>query len=233
MATLGVSAVVASYAVSERIWHASIENSAEKPRVMSRVEKFYAAKANAALRPAPGPYRPVVALVRPDIHPAVLAAAMDRTESATHSDQTAVADVSKETRTLDVSSWRAPETQVAGLACSADGCRDSDRAPIADAVKLEVASLDVESTTIDVATIDTATVIDENETFETEPLVMPKPYKLGKNRASARQKLSRKVLTQYGDETGIVKFFGGQGNTGLRVAETPGDIIRRTLRGTI
>ena len=57
--------------------------------------------------------------------------------------------------------------------------------------------------------------------------------KLAKNRSGARQKPSRKVLTQYADETAIVKFFVGPGATSVRVAETPGDIIRRTLRGTI
>lgn len=245
MGTLGVSAVHSGYALSESIWHAAVENSVEPTRTPSRVEKFLAAKADAEQRAEPRPYRPVVALVRPDIHPAALAAAIDRTELASiheypeHHRIMAKA-VKPYTRPLDVASWRAPAVQVAGIACLASGCRDSERAAAStdQSSRVETAALDA-----DAAGIGFASSSEDIDAFETEPEVksLAKPYRLGKGRASARTKPSRKVLTPYGDGPAIVKFFvdpatpgnSDPGYNGLRVAETPGDIIRRTLRGTI
>ena len=241
MSALSLSAMGAGYALSESIWKASVENSADQQRTLSRVEKYFAAKANAAVRAEPGPYRPVVALQRPDIHPAALAAAMDRTELTSAIEYpehhpVAVADM-KSATTVDIASWRAPAAAVAGIACSATECHDSGlsqaAAEEADADQQQTA--EVAALEVDAAEIVIATSSADSETFATEPLVkpLPKPYKLGKGRLSARQKPSRKVLTQYADEQAIVKFFVGPGATSLRVADTPSDIISRTLRGTI
>lgn len=236
MATLSVSAMLAGYVLSESIWKAAVASASDQPRAMSRVEKYFAAKANAALRAEPGPYRPVVALVRPDIHPAALAAALDRTELASaleYPEHHGVATVESApvAQNYDIASWRQPAVHVAGITCSQSECHDSDQpSVVADQREpVEVAAAEIDATDIVFATSSA-----DSETFATEPLVKPLPkYRLGKGRANARQKPSRKVLTQYADEQGIVKFFVGPGATSLRVAETPGDIIRRTLRGTI
>lgn len=236
MSTLSVAAMCAGYVVSESIWKAAVDNASDQPRALSRVEKYFAAKANAEMRAEPGPYRPVVALVRPDIHPAALAAALDRTELASaleypehHPVETV--DAAPVSQSYDIASWRLPAVQVAGITCSQTECHDSDQPSVVtdEREPVEVAAAEIDATDIVFATSSA-----EGETFATEPLVKPLPkYRVGKGRANARQKPSRKVLTQYADEPGIVKFFVGPGATSLRVAETPGDIIRRTLRGTI
>ena len=244
MSTLSLSAMAAGYGLSESIWKATVENSSDQPRALSRVEKYFAAKAKAAARKEPGPYRPVVALVRPDIHPAALAAALDRTELASAIEYpehhrpasvdtvvVAAPDTPLVQQVYDISSWRTPAVQVAGMTCSAASCGNNGQPSAAiEPDVTEVAAADVAATEIVFATSRA-----DNEIFETEPLVkpQPKPSKLAKSRSGARQKPSRKVLTQYADETAIVKFFVGPGATSVRVAETPGDIIRRTLRGTI
>ena len=246
MSTISVAAMCAGYVVSESIWKAAVDNASDQPRALSRVEKYFAAKANAEMRAEPGPYRPVVALVRPDIHPAALAAALDRTELASaleypehHPVETVdAAPVNAEpvAQIYDIASWRLPAVQVAGITCTQSECHDSAQPSVVtdEHEPVEVAAAEINATEINATDIVFATSSADGETFATEPLVKPlTKYRVGKGRANARQKPSRKVLTQYADEPGIVKFFVGPGATSLRVAETPGDIIRRTLRGTI
>lgn len=224
MGGLGVSAVYAAHTLSDRLWHAAVANSADTPRGLSRVEKYFIAKSNIANRALPGPYRPVVALVKPSIHPGVLAAAMDRTELASayeHPEHHAVVATSEPaTSSIDLASWRQPAVQVAGLACLETGCRDSADIPPSIDQPTRGTAVDIEAAKIadnSVITEDAAALGDA------AAQAIAKPDRLGKGR-TVRQKTSRKVVTQ---------FFGIPEYPGLRVAETPGDIISRTLRGMI
>lgn len=235
MGTVGVAAVQGSYVLSENVWHAAAQSFTEPPRAPSRVEKYLLARANESVRAEPGPYRPVVALVKPAIHPAVLAAAMDRTELASAHEfpehhRSVAAASAVDTRPLDMASWREPAARVAGVACVATGCRENEeRAATGDVPS----SIDIAQVDTDAADIGFATSSEDGETLATEQAVkqLPRPYRLGKG--TLRQKPSRKSGTQFGNEPAVVKFFTGPGTTGLRVAETPGDIISRTLSGTI
>lgn len=226
MGGLGLSAVYAAHTLSESIWQAAVANSADAPRVLSRVERYFITKTNIANRPLPGPYRPVVALVRPSIHPGVLAAAMDRTELASaheYPEYHAVIATVEPSAALDLASWRQPAVQVAGISCLETGCRDSaqsetgtDRATAATAVGVDATKV------ADNSVIAEEAVATDNAAAQ----VVTKP---GKGR-TIRQKSSRKNQLVYEP---TLKFFVGPEYPGLRVAETPGDIISRTLRGTI
>lgn len=224
MGGLGTSAVYAAHTLSDSIWHAAIANSADTPRALSRVEKYFIAKTNIANRSPPGPYRPVVALVKPSIHPGMLAAAMDRTELASaqeHPEHHAVVATSEPgIGSIDLASWRQPAVQVAGLACLKTGCRDSAEIPSRGNQPTSATVVDIEAEKI---AEDSAIAEGEVAIGDAAAQAIAKPDRLGKGR-TVRQKSSRKVITQ---------FFGLPEYPGLRVAETPGDIISRTLRGTI
>ena len=229
MGAIGATAVQTAYAVSEGIWHAAVASAADKQRDLSRVEKFYAARAASWRKPRLPEPAPVLALERPDIHPAALAAAMDRTELASasehperHAAAVGLADHHR-SEELDVASWRTRTIAVAGLTCSVDGCNDATLAYDDGGVAEPSATANADQVAYTIS--DEAAAEAANVTME--------QAKLEKARlAQARQK--RKALQ---DENApfAVKFFEYQpGDRGLRVAETPGDIIRASLlRGTI
>lgn len=232
MGTLGISAVHAAYALSESVWHAATANAVSKPRDLSRVEMFYATRVANSLKPRADAADPVVALVKPDIHPAALAAAIDRAEGAIAAEHTGqlplpaqVADTQPNPSSFDIKSWRTRAIAVAGLTCSATGCDDAEAA----ALSRGDAPADRTSTAAEAEQM--AYAISDEAAAEAAAITMQKPSKPGKS--AARQK--RKDMTQDGAEPSVVKYSTYQpGGRGLRVAETPGDIIRASLlRGTI
>lgn len=226
MGGLGLGAVYAAHTLSESIWHAAVANSADAPRALSRVDKYFISKSNIANRPLPGPYRPVVALVKPSIHPGLLAAAMDRTELASaheYPEYHAVVAATAPAAALDLESWRQPAVQVAGISCLETGCRDSAQNATSTDLPTSATAVDVDATKL----ADNSVIAEDAvATGDAAAQAVTKP---GKSR-NLRQKSSRKNQLVYEP---TLKFFVGPEYPGLRVAETPGDIISRTLRGTI
>lgn len=210
MGALGVSAThVASHLTHSIVVTASARNDSVK-RAPSRVEKYFAMRAAAVRRIRPTSDIRVAALVRPEIHPAVLAAAMDRTEMASASEHP----------DYHPSASIPPAPQVAGVACSPDGCHSSANRPESAA----------DTTEVQIATA-------EGELAKQ----FTKPSTLGKGlpgdlASTRRQKSQRKFIDASIGNPAIVKYFPGTTTPmyeTVRVAETPGDIIRRSLRGMI
>lgn len=233
MCALGFSAAALGSHVTQSMVAAASARTDWAPRALSRVEKHLAIKMAAARKTRPITDVSVIALTKTDMPAAELAIAMDRTELATASENTeyvAAADnealpASAAASTADAADNRSSphvvvlnaSPQVAGIACSSNGCLDST-AIDDSAVEAKIAAVEQGLT---------------DETFA-------KPYRLGRGSDAElmprRQKTSRKGQPALGSETAIVKFFSGSAMTmyaPLRVAETPGDIIRRTLNGTI
>lgn len=233
MCTLGYGAAALGSRVTQSVVVAASERSDAEPRPLSRVERHFAIKMAAARKTRPVTDISVVALTQPEMHPGELAAAMDRTESATASEHpeymaavenaalpasaaVSAADAAGEPSSPHVVVLNA-SPQVAGIACSPNGCLDS-------------AAIDDSALETKIAAVEEGLA---DETFA-------KPYRLGKGGDAElmprRQKTSRKAPPTFDSEAAIVKFFSGSAVTTyapLRVAETPGDIIRRTLNGTI
>lgn len=216
-----------------------------KQRPLSRVEKYLAIKAIERNRIRLVKKNIVTAMTAPELPPAVLAAALDRTETASIAEfpvehaafkiaqdktekpagahtvgvimETPSAVQRSTAMTFTVLAYSAPVTAplVAGIACSASGCTET----VANTVTVAMAS-----------------PLPDN---------WPKPSRLGQNKQASssatraatttdRPKPARKLAaTSTPPMTSSLQSTPASPSKPVRIADTPGDIIRQSLRGTI
>jgi hypothetical protein len=111
MGALVVACTMLGSKVSRKIAVLATGEIPTAPRVMSRVEQQAGIRNVASIDVAPSPVRPAMPLAVPDIHPAELAAAMDRVETAKAAVSESASDTVITVAVCDVATCQAPQVK--------------------------------------------------------------------------------------------------------------------------
>lgn len=222
MGSLGVASAHLGSTLSKTVAANGLDGDVETPRALSRVERHASLKVPPQLDAVHSPARPVAAMIRPDIHPAALAASMDRAEEADA--QAALASTASEpaTRMIRVAACALPAcdaTRVKGWKKSIAAKRHGTAGRVVVLVKTTGSKVFVAKTPGSKSSVTKIAAADAAG-------VRAAAQKAGSKDVASNGKrpLVRAVVLT--SKAGHVPAGGP-----IRLADTPGDIVRRSLSG--